>query len=181
MPSEKTQTTLEAIKAWTQTLPNNVVSLEYPPIPEDDDYGLELIAALKPKHLNGCPLELGLIPSETQSGIYTYISLDKWASIAQRLHCSVSPSNADLIGLYIEPEKFSIDQILEICQAVANGAVYLEAGIVRGYLVLTQGCVNMPGGILPMHGINAVFPGLVGAAALLGYGAKSKVPYEPWC
>jgi hypothetical protein len=179
MLSQKSLDVIEKLEAWMQHLPDDVVKLVYRPIPVDDEYGSEVIIGFEPMAPEACPLEIGVTIPKAGSGVY--ISIDTWKSIAKRIKVSVSPSKANLIGLYVEPTSLSVEQTIEICEAVARGAVHLEVGVWQGWMVSTSGYVELPTQRFLMHGIG---PPLSIFRIATSLGCKSvasvRVNYQPW-
>ena len=179
MLSQKPLGLIEKLEAWMQHWPDNVVKLVYRPIPLDDEYGSDIIIGFEPMASEACPLEIGVTVPEAGSGVYIFI--DTWKSIAKRIKVCVSPSQAEFIGLYVEPTLLSIEQTVEICEAVARGAVHLEVGVYRGHIVSTSGYVQLPTQRFLMHGIG--FPlgmGIFRIAKSLGCTSILRVNYKPW-
>lgn len=177
MLSEKAQAIGKAVDVWINDLPTETVNLIHRTIPADDAYGSEVIIGVEPTNPASCPLEIGVTVPEAGSGVY--LCLDRWSSVAKRAGYTFS-SAVDFYALYIEPVSLSVEQTLEICQAVARGAVHLEVGIYREKLISTRGYVKLTTGRFKMHGISTGMPGLLMVARFFGYGSVREVNYEPW-
>jgi len=168
---------VDAIVEWGQRFPAGIVDISQLPIPCDDDYGLESIIQLKPLNADSCPMEIGV--TLPQAGSTIYIFLDRWSHIGKLGGVFVPPNKADLVGLYVEPIELSIDRVIEICGAVATGAVFLDVGIFRGRLFCTAGYVQLSSGRFSMSGPCGGLP-LVRIASLVGHGRIVQMSYAPW-
>lgn len=177
--SDKARDILARVEAWVTTFPPDTLSVSQLPIPDDDDYGLELILLVEPSRTGACPVEIGVI--KPAAGSTVYICLDKWAAIARRagLRLSDEQHKGELVGLYVEPIQLSVEQVSEICKAVAAGSVTLEIGVIAGKLVSTAGYVNLRGGRFNMRGIGGgrTFLKLTDR---LGLTETRRIKYEPW-
>jgi hypothetical protein len=170
---------VEALTEWLATFPPGAVAVSQLPVPDDDDYGLELILALNPPGEGACPIEIGIV--KPPGGSTVYILLDRWAAIARRTGTRLADEGRKgrLVGLFVEPAALSAGQVLEVCQAVAGGAVVLEVGVVAGRLVCTSGYVSLPGGRFRMSGVGGPLS-LLRLAARFGLAETRRLKYEPW-
>jgi len=142
----------KAIVNWVGSFPPGIVSLRELSIPDSDDYGLVAILQLQPSNQNACPIELGFVSTTSCGQTYVYIFLDTLRAIAKHGGLSVSRSKEHLVGIYVEPVKLSVENLLVICKQVARGFVHLDVGVISGRLVATNGHVQLATGPFRMEG-----------------------------
>jgi hypothetical protein len=170
---------IEAVESWAAALPKDGVKVTFPPIPADDDYGLEKIIACEPLKPGACPLEVGITAVAGEAAPSAYVCLDTWGAIARRTQLRVAAQSADWIGLFWEPTVMSAERLRQVCSAVAAGGVRLEVGAWRGKLAWTTGVLELPGGPLQMRGPRTRLP-FARLLSRIGVVRTISIAYEPW-
>jgi hypothetical protein len=166
------------VQDWINTFPSSVVTLSEKSIPDDDDYGLELVLSMEPSKALACPIEVGLVRPEGGSDVYLF--LDTWEGIAKRGGLRTPTKDVSRrVGLYVEPMRLSTEQVLGICRAVSAGSVKMHMGVFSGRLISTSGYVQVGHHRFSMHGIGG-WSHLLRAATFFGWADVLDVPYEPW-
>jgi hypothetical protein len=170
---------IEAIESWAEGLPRGTVQGSRPPIPDDDEYGLEAIFSFAPARADACPLEIGITRAAPGHEPAAYVFLDTWAAIGRRTGLRVADGKRNWIGLFLEPIVMSGDRLREICSAVAAGAIRLEAGAWDGRLVWTAGSLQLREAPLKLRG-PGTRPPLVRLLSGMGLFKTVRVQYAAW-
>lgn len=160
---------LDLLEGWVRSLPPG--SAEVGRTRETDEYGPSTVLRLRPGP-GACALDVTVLDDGACG-----LGLDAWSRLAARLGVGASRLGldvADFTALFHEPAALPAERVLEVCRAVAAGAVHLEAGVLRGRIVCTRGHVRTASGPFRMHG--------VGGPLLLGrvLGSVHRVHYAPW-
>ena len=160
---------LDLLEGWIASLPPG--SARVGRTRETDEYGPSTVLRLRPGP-TACALDVTVLDDGACG-----LGLDAWSRLSARLGVGASrlglPAR-DFTALFREPAALPAQRVLEVCRAVAAGAVHLEAGVLRGRIVCTRGHVRAAPGPFPMNGVGG--PLLV--SRLLG--TVHRVQYAPW-
>jgi hypothetical protein len=161
---------LDFLEGWIDSFPPGTV--EVGRTRETEEYGPSTVLRLCPLPARACGLEVTV----TDGGDCGF-AVDSWSRLAVRLGTGVSRMGLparDFTAIFREPARMSGGRVMEVCQAVADGAVHLEAGVLRDRIVCTRGHLRTASGMFRMHGVGG--PLLVSRAL----GSVHRVEYARW-
>lgn len=174
MVTERVNERIESLRRWAVTLPVERVSVRETPRPEDE-YGSEVIFSFVPNDPEACALTVTLVP-----GDYCGVELDSWSRLAARGCFARRPQvQDDHPALFLEPQRLRGVSLLDLCQAVCDGRVWVETGVVDGRLFSTRGGLVLEDGFFELHGVGGP-AWLASLWSLLGRGQRIVIPYRPW-
>lgn len=169
---------LNRLDAWSASFPANCLVVEkafFPP----DDWENEVTIEFKPKHQQACSLWLG-ITSGRASSYNCFISLSNLREIAEREDLSLSPLvSPNLVALYWEPvSSLTSEEIVEICQSVADGKVSLKLGLIGRKIVGTEGYLPLSQAEFQLSGVGDLW--LAKLASTFKCAQIRELRFEPW-
>ncbi len=142
----------DALFEWVACLRDSDITISEAAPPQDDEYGLETILTLRSAKASTCPIEIAITSPEASSRVGLFF--DRWDHISQLANIRVGASKASRIGFYWEPRKLSIAEVSSICEAVVDGRVWCEVGVLNGAIFFTRGIIQLRDGTIELAGPN---------------------------
>jgi hypothetical protein len=177
--SKRARALVHTVTTWVNQLPEGTVQLTRVLFPLDDDYGSELIITLQPQKPRACALIIGVI---SDTIVPYHFHLGEVHRIAQAEGVTrywTVPAQA----LLFRERRGAVaqEEIVFICQAVADARITLDLGIIQGRLVAIESRLWLPAAVRPLHlrGVNGPM-GLIKLLRWFGGGQIRPITFAPW-
>ena len=174
--SVRAQALRESLHRWLEALPAGAVRMTEEFEPEEDDYGTELVIRFLPHNKKSSKLLIFCGPDSTG------FVLDTCKEISERENLVIPwfTGHGSIACLHSEPwTGFTIERMLEVCEAVAQGRIDLTLGIVFRRLICTRGRIDLPTTSIVTELAGNSMP-LVKLLSNYGLGEVRSVEFEPW-
>ena len=168
----------DRLHQWTTSLPGSRLEVRYQERP-NDEYGSEFSFQLEPTEPKACSLNIDVVSGTKQC---VGVTLGSWSSIAEQYRLKYSTrgyATSDFAALYVEPLEMSVERVLSICDAVAQGRVRLWVGLLGNTITCTRGFVELEAGRFRMNGVGGPLA-MNRLAGLLGLGEVRRIRYAAW-
>lgn len=191
--SDLTQQMLDRVCHWlTQYSPDFLNTIIYKPTyDESDDYEIEVAIRVEPKKLEQACFTLTLLsdnqtegwrwgkPSGGQQHLFFGLEIENWGRIARRGNWKIGAHSDSRMVAGFEPRPGTEEQILKVCQAIAQGEFRTSVYVLGKRILCTTGELPSLGDELKPFPMPSGFL-LFRSLARLGLLRLNTVNYERW-